>query len=74
MSGRKKELIERLESYERNDNFGATPIIDDSRDPLPNIEGMRAISGRFCNLDDVGYSRRMEGSQIESDNMYILPF
>ena len=37
VSGRKKDLVERLESYERNDNFGATPIIDDSRDPLPNF-------------------------------------
>ena len=27
ISGRKKELEERLEAYERNDNFGATPII-----------------------------------------------
>ena len=30
VSGRKKELIERLELYERNEIFGATPIIDDS--------------------------------------------
>ena len=36
VSGRKKELIERLESYEPNDNFGATPIID-TGDPLPNF-------------------------------------
>ena len=27
ISGRKWELIERLEAYERNDNFGAQPII-----------------------------------------------
>ena len=35
VSGRKKELVELLEAYERNDNFGATPIIGDTDNPLP---------------------------------------
>ena len=37
ISGRKQELIQRLEDYERNDNFGATPIIIDTTNPLPNF-------------------------------------
>ena len=37
VSGRKKELIDRLEAYERNDNFGAQPIISEAQDPLPNF-------------------------------------
>ena len=36
VSGRKKELQERLEAYERNDNFGYQAIITDE-DPLPHF-------------------------------------
>ena len=37
ISGRKKELVERLEAYERNDNFGAQPVLLSDADPLPNF-------------------------------------
>ena len=36
VSGRKKELIDRLEAYERNDNFGCQVIIS-NEDPLPHF-------------------------------------
>ena len=35
ISGRKKDLEERLAAYERNDNFGAQPIIIETQDPVP---------------------------------------
>ena len=55
VSGRKKELIDRLEAYERNDNFGAQPIISelDSQDPLPNfpsISEFRTLTHQGCDL------------------------
>ena len=37
VKGRKWELIERLEAYERNDNFGVQPIIAGTADPLPDF-------------------------------------
>ena len=38
VSGRKKELAERLEAYERNDNFGFQPIVAGAGDdPLPHF-------------------------------------
>ena len=36
VTGRKKELIQRLEDYERNDNFGAVPLVL-GEDPLPEF-------------------------------------
>ena len=45
VSGRKKELVERLEAYERNDNFGFSPIFDADADPLhfPDIAKFRTL-------------------------------
>ena len=40
VTGRKKELIERLEAYERNDNFGASPVVPEGGDPLPHFPEM----------------------------------
>ena len=37
VSGRKKELVERLEAYERNDNFGFEQILAAGDDPLPHF-------------------------------------
>ena len=51
VSGRKKELIERLEAYERNDNFGAQIIIDErAGNPLPNFP--EAAKFRYVNIRD----------------------
>ena len=36
VSGRKKDLVDRLEAYERNNNFGFQPLISDE-DPHPHF-------------------------------------
>ena len=66
VSGRKKDLIERLEAYERNDNFGAAPIVLDG-DPLPNFPEMSKF--RTLTSSDRGMIPKIGKSHITE---YVL--
>ena len=46
VTGRKKELIDRLAAYERNDNFGAQPIVLGD-DPLPDFPTISKFRDKF---------------------------
>ena len=66
VSGRKKELVERLEAYERNDNFGAAPVLlgDDPLPDFPDISKFRTIT-----ISNQGEVPKISRSHVEQ---YIL--
>ena len=69
VSGRKKELVERLEAYERNDNFGATPIIVAGHgDPLPHFPDVSKFRS-LTEADQEVLPKIMARSHVEQ---YIL--
>ena len=65
ISGRKKELQERLEAYERNDNFGYQAIIQDS-DPLPHFPDI----SKFRTLTDEAEVPKIARSHVEQYVLY----
>ena len=65
ISGRKKELQERLEAYERNDNFGYQVIISDD-DPLPHFPDI----SKFRTLTDEAEVPKIARSHVEQYVLY----
>jgi hypothetical protein len=43
LSGRKAELIDRLEAYDRNDDFRGAAVIQPESHPMPNFPEMAAF-------------------------------
>ena len=68
VSGRKKELAERLEAYERNDNFGFEPVIPREVDPLPHFPDISKF--RTIIPADQGVFPKMAKSHVEQYVLY----
>ena len=65
ISGRKKELEQRLEDYERNDNFGYQAIILDD-DPLPHFPDI----SKFRTLTDEAEIPKIARSHVQQYVVY----
>ena len=67
VSGRKKELVERLEDYERNHNFGFQPIIIEG-DPLPHFPDISKF--RTITASDQDVFPKITKSHVETYVLY----